>query len=115
MHKAPKRAKKSGQLLSSVGPQPVLMASVNFIHTTDQVGVSLPHKWSEIYDFVTAAKPSNKSPLMAIRDSDEEFNDIDIYDELLKVQRSEIHKIALRPIMLPITDVMQGIAMQVDF
>lgn len=62
------------------------------------------------------AKCSNKPPPMEVRDSDEEFSDIDIYDEeLLKVQRSEIHKIASRPVVLPITYVMQWIAMNVDF
>ena len=53
---------------------------------------------------------------MAVGDSDEDVNDTDVYDEeLLKVQRSEIYKIASRPVMLPITDVMQWIATHVDF
>lgn len=53
---------------------------------------------------------------MVVRDSDEEFSDTDVYDEeLLKVQKSEIHKIASRPVTLPITDVMQWIDMHVDF
>ena len=44
---------------------------------------------------------------MAVRDSDEDVKDTNVYDEeLLKVQRSEIYKIASRLVELPIIDVM---------
>ena len=86
MHKAPKKAKKSGQFSSFVGPQLVPMVPINFTDTTDQTGVSSPHKWSEIYDFIIVGKRSNKPLTMVLRDSDEEFSDIYVYDEeLLKV------------------------------
>lgn len=53
---------------------------------------------------------------MVVRDSDEDDNDNEIYnEELLRVQRSEIHKIASRPVALSITNVMQWIATHVDF
>ena len=78
MHKAPKKAKKSGQFSRFVGLQPVLMVLVNFADTTDQIGVCSPRKWSEIYDFVIVEKPSNKPPPMVVRDNYEEFNDTDI-------------------------------------
>lgn len=100
MHKAPKKAKKRGQFSGSIGPQLVPMA----------------RKWSNIYDIVAMEKPSNKSLLMPVRDNDEKFSDTYSYDdELLKVQRSEIHKISSRLVVLPITNVMQWIAMHVDF
>ena len=87
MHKVPKKAKKSGQFSGSVGQQPVPMAPVNFTDTTNQTGVSSPCKWSEIYDFISVEKCSNKPPLMEVRDSDEEFSNVDVYDkDLLKVQ-----------------------------
>jgi hypothetical protein len=45
---------------------------------------------------------------MAVMDSDEDLIDTDVYDEeLLKLQRSEIYKIIIRPVALPIMDVMQ--------
>lgn len=51
-----------------------------------------------------------------MRDSEENFNDTDVYDEeLLKVQRSEIYKIVSRPVALPIIDVMQWVSTHVDF
>lgn len=62
------------------------MAPVNFVDTTDQIGVSSPRRWLEIYDFVAAVKLSNKPPPMIVRDNDEEFSDAYVYDEeLLKV------------------------------
>ena len=51
-----------------------------------------------------------------IIDSDESDTDKKIYnEELLRLQRSELHKIASRPVVLQITDVMQWIATHVDF
>lgn len=53
---------------------------------------------------------------MAVRDSNEDDSDIDVYnEELLRVKRSEIHKVTSRPIVLPITDVMQWVATHMDF
>ena len=92
------------------------MAPVNFANTTDQTGISWTRKWSEIYDFIVVVKLSNKPPPMAVRDSDEDISDNDVYDEeLLKVQRSEIYKITSRLVTLPIMVVMQWIATHVDF
>ena len=51
-----------------------------------------------------------------IRDNDESETDDEIYnDELLRLQRSGLHKIALRHMVLQITDVLQWIATHVDF
>jgi hypothetical protein len=92
------------------------MAPVNFADTTDQIGVSWLRKWSKFYDFVTVAKIFDKPPPMVVRDNDEDVNNTNVYDEeLLKVQRSEIYKITSRPTTLPIMDVMQWVAMHVDF
>jgi hypothetical protein len=95
------------------------MVSVNFADTTDHIGISWLRKWLEIYYFIDMATKSDKSPPMAARDSDEDDNDNEIYNEdLLRVQRSErseIHKITSRPVSLPITNVMQWIATHVDF
>ena len=51
------------------------MAPVNFVDTIDQMGVSSPCKWLDIYDFISAAKHSNNPQPIAVRDSDKEFND----------------------------------------
>ena len=92
------------------------MVSVNFVDTTNQLGIYWPRKWSKIYDFIDTATKVDKSPPMAVRDSDKDDNDNEIYnEELLRVHRSQIHKIASRPIALPITDDMQWIATHVDF
>lgn len=116
MNRAPKKARKSGQFSGSVGSQPAPMAPVTFVDTSNHTRVSPPRRWPEIYEFISAAKPSNRPPLVAVRDSDEGFSEIDIYDdELVKTQRSEIYKIASRPTILPITDVVQWVATHVDF
>lgn len=53
---------------------------------------------------------------MAVQDSDEDFSKIDLYDdELVKIQRYEIYKIASRPTVLPVTDMVQWVATHVDF
>ena len=53
---------------------------------------------------------------MAVWDDDEDFSEIDIYDdELVKIQRSKIHKVAVRPTILPIIDVVQWVATHVYF
>ena len=116
MQGEPKKAKMSGQFSGFAGPRTTLMVPTNFGDTTDQVGISWPHKWYEIYNFVVVAKICDKTLPMEVRDSDEDVSDIDVYyQELLKVKMSEIYKITSRPVALPITDVMQWITTHVDF
>lgn len=111
-----KKAKKSGQFSGPTGPRSAQMVSVNFMDTTDQIRVSWPQKWSHIYEFIDTMIESTKIPPTVIRDSDERDTDNKIYNEkLLRLQRSELHKIASRHVMLKITYVMQWIATHVDF
>ena len=92
------------------------MVSVNFTDTTDQIRVSWMQKWSDIYEFIDTVTISTKLPPRVIRDSDERKTDNEIYnDELLRLQRSGLHKIASRPVVLQITNVLQWIATHVDF
>lgn len=53
---------------------------------------------------------------MAVWDDDEDFNEIDIYDdELVKIQSSGIYKIVFGCSFLPIIDVVQWVATHADF
>lgn len=77
------------------------MVSVNFMDTTNQIRVSWPQKWSDIYDFINTATEFTMLPPRVIRDSDESDTDNKIYnEELLRLQRSELHKITSRPVVL---------------
>ena len=89
MNRASKKAKKSGQFFGFIGPQPALMAPVTFVDTSHHKRISPPRRWSEIYEFIFAANPSNKPLPIEVRDNDEDFSETDIYDEdLIKVQGS---------------------------
>lgn len=64
----------------------------------------------EIYEFISTSNPSNRPPPMEVRDNDKDFSEIDIYDdELVKIKSSEIHKVAARPTILSIANVVQWI------
>ena len=72
--------------------------------------------WDEIYEFIFVAKPSNRPSLIEVWDDDKDFNEIDIYDdELVKIQRSEINKVAAKPVVLSITDVVHWVASHLYF
>jgi hypothetical protein len=92
------------------------MALIIFADTSNHTGVSSPRRWSDIYEFISVAKPCNRPPPMALRDIDEDFSEIDIYDdELVKIQRFEIYKVASIPVVLLITNAVQWVATHVDF
>ena len=102
-----KNSKKSDQFSSPTGPRPTQMVSVNFTDTTNQIRVSWPHNWLDIYEFIDTVSESTKFPPRVIRESDESETDNEIYnEELLRMQRSELHKISSRRVVLQITDVM---------
>lgn len=111
-----KKAKKSGQFSGFARSWPAQMVSVNFADTTNQIRVSWPQKLSDIYDFIDTLIESTKLPPRVVRDSDESDTDNEIYnEELLRLQRFELYKIASRPVVLQITDVMQWISNHVYF
>ena len=71
--------------------------------------------WTMIYEAISTTKPSNKPPPMAVREDEEDCNEPKLYDdELVKIQRSKLHKIASRPTVFPITDVVYWVASHVD-
>lgn len=57
-----------------------------------------------------------KFPPRTIRASDESDTNDELYnDELLRLQRSWLHKVTLRPVVLQSSDVLQWIATHIDF
>jgi hypothetical protein len=115
MNRAPKKAKKSRQFFASTGPQPASMSPIIFSDISNQTWIYPLRMWFEIYEFISIANPSNKPPPKALRDDDEYSSEIDIYDdELVKILRSKIHKVAAKTVSLPIMDVMR-VATHVSF
>ena len=59
---------------------------MNFIDMTDQVKISWPQRWVDIYEFIDTAMESTKFPLRIIRASNEsEINDELYNDEVLRL------------------------------
>ena len=71
--------------------------------------------WSEIYHYIATIKPSDKPPSRVGCDDEEEFNEPKSYDdEMLNMQRFELHKVAFRPTVLHITNIVYWVASHVD-
>lgn len=69
-----------------------------------------------MYDYIEKITKTRKLPPQAVRDNDGSELDEELYNkELLKLQRSGLHLIAARPMVLQTIDVLQWIAMHVDF
>lgn len=103
MNRVGKKAKKIGQFSIFTRPQLDLMSPIIFFDTSNQTWISPPCMCSEIYKFISIATPSNRPSLMEVWDNDEYFREIGIYDdELVKIQRSKIHKVVARPIVFQI-------------
>ena len=64
-----------------------------------------------MYNYIEKVTKTTKLPLQAVRDSD--GSELD--EELLKLQRSGIHLILGRPMVIQTTYVLQWIATHVDF
>ena len=80
---------------------------MNFLDTIDQIKVSWPHKWSDIYEFINTTMEATKFPPRMIRARDERDIDDELYnDDLLRLQRSRLHRITSRPVVLQITSVL---------
>ena len=69
-----------------------------------------------MYDYIEKITKSTKLPLQVVRDNDGNELDEELYnEELLRLQRSRLHLIIARPMVLQTTYVLQWIAMDVDF
>ena len=69
-----------------------------------------------MYDYIQKISKSIKLPLQAVRDSDGRELDEELYhEELLRLQRSRLHLITTRPVVLQTIDVLQWISTHVDF
>jgi trans-aconitate methyltransferase len=69
-----------------------------------------------MYEFIDTATKNTNFPPRMIRANDESVIDDEVYnEELLRLQRSKLHIIVARPVILQITDVLQWIATHVDF
>ena len=69
-----------------------------------------------MYDYIERITKTTKLPMEAVRDSDGSELDEELYNkELLRLQRSGLHLIVSRPVVLQTMDVLQWIAMHVDF
>ena len=74
---------------------------MNFADTTDQIQVSWPQKWEDMYEYIDIATETTKFPPRMIQGSDESEAEEEVYnEELLKLQRSGLHLIAARPMVL---------------
>ena len=102
-----KKAKKRIQFFGCAGSRLTQMVLVNFMDTIDQIRVSWPHKWLDIYELINTTTKSTKLPPRVIRYNDQSDTDNGIYNvELLRLQRSGLHKIASRLVVLQITNVL---------
>ena len=69
-----------------------------------------------MYDYIEKVTKTTKLPPHAVRDNNDSDLDEEVYnEELLKLQSSRIHLIVARPMVLQTMDVLQWIAMHVDF
>jgi hypothetical protein len=59
------------------------MDPVSFIDTSDTIQVSYPNRWAPIYDYIEKFTKTMKLPLQAIRDSDGNEQDKEVYNEEL--------------------------------
>ena len=71
--------------------------------------------WPVIYEEVATVKSSEKPWPRVVCDDDEEFSETKSYDhEILKIQSSELHKVASRLVFFPIIDIVYFMASHVD-
>ena len=83
---------------------------------TDQIQVSWPKKWEDMYEYIDTATETTKFPPKAVWDSDDSEAEEEVYnEELLRLQRSGLHLSASRPEIFQITNVLQWIATHIDF
>ena len=69
-----------------------------------------------MYDYIEKVTKTTKLPPQAVRDNNDNDLDEEVYnEEVLRLQRSGLHLIAARPVVLQATDVLQWIATHVDF
>ena len=115
MNRAPKKPKGIGQYYGPTGPQPASMSLVLFTDTSNHIGIYMPCMWTEIYEVVSTANLSNKPPPMVVGNDEEYSSEREVYDDgLVKLERSEIHKIVSRPTIFPITYIVYWVASHVD-
>ena len=89
---------------------------MNFVDTTNPIRVSWMQKRSDIYEFIDTSMKTTKIPPRMIRGSDESDTNDELYnDKLLRLQRSRLHKISSRLVVLKITYVLQWIGTHIDF
>lgn len=111
-----KKAKKGSQSSGSPKARPPLIEPINFADTSDAIQISWPHMWAQMYDFIEMTTKTITLPPQAVRDSDGSDLDEEVYnDELLRLQRSELHLIAARPVIFQTINMLQWIANHVDF
>ena len=69
-----------------------------------------------MYNYIEKVTKTTNLPLQAMRDNNNNDLDDEVYNnELLRLQRSGLHLIAERPVVLQTTDVLKWIVMHVDF
>ena len=102
-----KKSKKGSQSSGSPRARPTQVASVNFADTTDSIQVSWPQRWEHMYEYIDTTTETTKFPPKEVRDNDDSEAEEEVYnEELLRLQRSGLHLIASRPIILQINDVL---------
>lgn len=69
-----------------------------------------------MYDYIEVVTKTTKLPPQDVRDINDNNLDEEVYnEELLRLQRSRLHLITARPVVLQTTDVLQWITTHVDF
>ena len=76
-----KKGKKGGQSSGSPKAQPPQVEPINFTNTSDAIQVSWPHRWAHMYDYIDTTTKTTKLPPQAVRDSDDNELDEEVYSE----------------------------------
>lgn len=101
------KAKKGSQSSSSPRARLTQIEPINFVDTTDSIQVSWPQTLAHMYEYIDTTTKTTKPPPQAVRDNDDSEAEEEVYnEELLRLQRSGLHLIVARPVILQITNVL---------